>query len=455
MFVSEKSCEPGRWYTFPTAWLFTLVGIREAWLTSYDELGTSIADNLHDWHSVNNPFGFTGYLSDEITGLYYAQAMYYEPHTSRMISDDTHWHPDNMIFGDKPVRLPGAALCPDIMAINQSANLYAYVTNNPLRYVDPSGFFTEGWNRFWSDGLTTTNSIPARAAARIVSGISSVDGVVSGISNVDWAQTLSNARDTTAGVAAGIVDIGISQVHGGLLTLAMVADYAIPFGNIYWGRGNASTRLANQIIAENNWPERSSAAIRQFFGVQDESLFYSSRIAANYAGIAVSALQATRGLINLFRGFTGVAASLGAIGSGAGAGAGAIGLVASAGHVLVGALEAGQGINSAISMARISGDNLRRLNELRGMDCDDGLGSDDDLLGVRTARGTEITRVSHHALKRMRERGITSEQIKEILTNPDSIYPGNRPNTTAYQRGGYRIVVGDDGVIISSIILGS
>ena len=59
-----------------------------------------------------------------------------------------------MIYGDIPVKwnespsgeneLPGVNTCvymPDFSAIKQSGNLYAYVTNNPVRYIDPTGEF--------------------------------------------------------------------------------------------------------------------------------------------------------------------------------------------------------------------------------------------------------------------------------------------------------------------------
>jgi hypothetical protein len=55
-----------------------------------------------------------------------------------MISQDTHWNPSNMIYGDNPVQMNGRYV-PDIYAIIQSSNLYAYCGNNPVRFIDPSG----------------------------------------------------------------------------------------------------------------------------------------------------------------------------------------------------------------------------------------------------------------------------------------------------------------------------
>lgn len=66
----------------------------------------------------DNLFGYTGLGYDYDSGLTYARARYYKPEIGRFISEDTYrgdlWNP-------------------------RSQNGYAYVWNNPLRYVDPSG----------------------------------------------------------------------------------------------------------------------------------------------------------------------------------------------------------------------------------------------------------------------------------------------------------------------------
>ncbi len=63
---------------------------------------------------------FTGQEQDPETGLYFYQARYYNPALGRFIS------PDSI------VPEPGNP---------QSLNRYSYVTNNPLRYTDPTGHF--------------------------------------------------------------------------------------------------------------------------------------------------------------------------------------------------------------------------------------------------------------------------------------------------------------------------
>ncbi|MNO62607.1 tRNA3(Ser)-specific nuclease WapA precursor [compost metagenome] len=87
----------------------------------YDEFGTPLDAKKFDlnWPGPDNLFGYTGLGYDFASSNTYARARYYEPEIGRFISEDTYkgdiWNP-------------------------QSQNLYAYVENNPLIYVDPTGF---------------------------------------------------------------------------------------------------------------------------------------------------------------------------------------------------------------------------------------------------------------------------------------------------------------------------
>ena len=64
---------------------------------------------------ATNPFQFTGRENDN-TGLYYYRARYYHPVLQRFISQD-------------PIGFRGG-----------DVNLYGYVRNNPLSFIDPLGF---------------------------------------------------------------------------------------------------------------------------------------------------------------------------------------------------------------------------------------------------------------------------------------------------------------------------
>jgi RHS repeat-associated protein len=77
--------------------------------------------------SVSSPWDFAGHRTDGESGLVYMNARYYDPEIGRFLSPDT--------------------IVPD--ALNpQSLNRYAYVGNNPISNVDPTGHFSEGRGGF-------------------------------------------------------------------------------------------------------------------------------------------------------------------------------------------------------------------------------------------------------------------------------------------------------------------
>ena len=64
--------------------------------------------------SLTNPFQFTGREYDTETSLYYSRARYYDPKPGRFLSEDP-------------------------LAFGQGVNFYAYVGNNPINLIDPTG----------------------------------------------------------------------------------------------------------------------------------------------------------------------------------------------------------------------------------------------------------------------------------------------------------------------------
>jgi RHS repeat-associated protein len=81
---------------------------------TYDMWGAPVTTN----ESLPQPFRYSGELWDSSTGLQYLRARWYDPNVGRFINEDTY-------EGDITNPL--------------SLNLYTYVKNNPLKYVDPSG----------------------------------------------------------------------------------------------------------------------------------------------------------------------------------------------------------------------------------------------------------------------------------------------------------------------------
>ena len=80
----------------------------------YDEFGNDLYGNQGE----NQPFGFTGYTADLITGMYYAQAREYMPSAGRFAGVDI---------------VKGHAVAPATL------NPYTYCWNNPLCFVDLNG----------------------------------------------------------------------------------------------------------------------------------------------------------------------------------------------------------------------------------------------------------------------------------------------------------------------------
>ena len=109
---------------------------RSAWgdVNLRDSTGAVVASYSYDpWGKIisqsgslasANPYRYRGYRYDEVTGLYYLGARYYDPVVGRFITRDT-FHG----FEDDPASL----------------NQYSYAQNNPIMSIDP--------NRHWAETL--------------------------------------------------------------------------------------------------------------------------------------------------------------------------------------------------------------------------------------------------------------------------------------------------------------
>ncbi|KNY30515.1 RHS repeat-associated core domain-containing protein [Pseudobacteroides cellulosolvens] len=84
----------------------------------YDAFGNTV----EAVEKVQNRFRYAGEQYDQVTGQYYLRARFYNPVVGRFTQEDTY-------RGD-------------------GLNLYAYVSNNPIKYADPSGYCAEKSNPY-------------------------------------------------------------------------------------------------------------------------------------------------------------------------------------------------------------------------------------------------------------------------------------------------------------------
>ena len=84
----------------------------------YDAWGNPQVDTAFDINKsgVSNLNNYTGYTYDDMLSIYYAQARFYDADIKRFIQEDP---------------------------IKDGMNWYAYTINNPLKYIDANGLFTD------------------------------------------------------------------------------------------------------------------------------------------------------------------------------------------------------------------------------------------------------------------------------------------------------------------------
>lgn len=75
---------------------------------------SAFGENLVKEEKVSNRLRYNAQIEDDLTGLYYLRARYYNPMTGRFTQEDVIY--------------------------NDGLNLYAYCNSNPVMYDDPSGF---------------------------------------------------------------------------------------------------------------------------------------------------------------------------------------------------------------------------------------------------------------------------------------------------------------------------
>ncbi|MDR1001957.1 MAG: DUF6531 domain-containing protein [Oscillospiraceae bacterium] len=224
---------------------------------AYDEFGKSLQDGP-EW----NIFGFTGYQMDKINNLLFAGNRFYDSAISRFNSQDPHWNQSNSIYGDLIVIMPGTlAPMPDIWAIQQNSNKYAYCINNPHKYIDK--------NSEWLNIL-----IGAVAGAVIGAAGNVITAVVTG-EEINWKKVAVNAATGAASGALMSCGIPVGYVMLGNAAIDMAGN-AIEQG-IDMSEGNQDEFNCGEMFFEG-----AVSAVTTFFlydpGINKHLLSESQRL---------------------------------------------------------------------------------------------------------------------------------------------------------------------------------
>ncbi len=179
---------------------------------SYDVFGEP--NRISD---VNNPYMFTGRRYDGEAGLYYYRARYYDPNIGRFLQTDPIGYDDGL-------------------------NMYTYVGNNPIVFVDPSGLwqFTTGGafglggritfgrnNGRWNIGFAFGYGLGAMVEFTpddIDSGSAS-----EGFSADVGAEVSGQAKIYNVGVAGGLRGRSVADIAGNMETrIGVIGGFGVP-----------------------------------------------------------------------------------------------------------------------------------------------------------------------------------------------------------------------------------
>ncbi len=185
----------------------------------HDHLGSAVSGTLQsgtvNWTERYTPFGeklldplanrdqasFTGHIDDQLTGLTYMQARYYEPVIGRFLSVD-------------PVTFLSSGENPDYF------NSYAYTFNDPVNNTDPDGeaagtVGVEVQGSVFGYGGGASLKLAGSISKKEGGGFKLQVGFVGGIEIGATAPTLVSSASTSSklgAIASGLLDTGLTAV---------------------------------------------------------------------------------------------------------------------------------------------------------------------------------------------------------------------------------------------------
>jgi RHS repeat-associated protein len=185
-----------------------------------------------------NSFGYRSYKYDSEINMYYLNSRYYNPEIGRFINAD--------------------GLLGEIGNI-QSTNMYAYCANNPVMYLDPSGFISETWKNIiiGSAVILTLVVLTCVSAGTLTAGGAAMLGALLGTS----------AGGLTGVLAAATVGSIMAAAIGGIAGGVVASDSGDDFWNGFsqgFKMGSITGAIAGGLGAFMS-PGVSSARLMQGF----------------------------------------------------------------------------------------------------------------------------------------------------------------------------------------------
>ena len=150
---------------------------------TYDSFGNIIEQT----GSLKNPFTYTAREYDTESGLYYYRARYFNPRIGRFLQEDPLW----------------------------DVNLYAYVNNNPVNWIDPWGLCGEKKKLSWWEWWLYESALPGSYYGQPMSEWGP-SGPTGGFSLMKYTEEAGGAWMWAERAALGI-SAGAALTAGGLM----------------------------------------------------------------------------------------------------------------------------------------------------------------------------------------------------------------------------------------------
>jgi len=184
----------------------------------YTAFGNELSGTQSANTTSNNQFRFAGEYWDAHTQTYYLRARSFNPRTGRFTSPDPYWRTHNMQSSRA--------------AIAQSANLFVFVMNNPVRFVDPTGLFALSSNSLKQAGLMLASSTSTNGPTTVTATTSFGDTI--DITDVQ------NAMEAGADMLVFVGGMAVSGSSRRLPQHASIQIFIAP-GHALWDTGHFRT----------------------------------------------------------------------------------------------------------------------------------------------------------------------------------------------------------------------